>query len=470
MSSRISRRAVLRGAGVALTLPWLESLARPARAQSFSAPKRFIAIFLPNGAPELWKPPTVGAGTDWQLSSVLEPLASLKSKVTVLSGLETGSVANADGSATFEPPSRQAGAWLTCEDARALRTALMVPDANGVSVDQMLAAHPSFATKTWLPSLQIGLSSSMSYCDGQPCSLSRSVSWKTQTTPLYKTVDPGQLFNQLTGNGPISASEARLAARKSVLDTVLESAVATRARANSSDQYRIDEFMDSMRTVELKLSAAPPVTSCSPPPSAVFPVVGGTVGYTQDTDQYKKAVHADLMNDLLVFALQCGCTSIASYMLEDEHSGFAYDFVAKRQFGALTSTATAAPCGSWQGAMQGDKDEFASIVHWHVGKVAELCGRLDAIREADGRTLLDNSVVLLGAATHGTSYSAADLPTLLVGGGGDSLKTDQHLALGNRPLRDLHYTLMNGVYGLGVTSYGVNRTGAPLAMIPELLT
>ncbi|HEY3664924.1 MAG TPA: DUF1552 domain-containing protein, partial [Polyangiaceae bacterium] len=158
--SLISRRTVLRGAGVALALPWLESLAGPASAQSAAAPKRFVAVFLPCGAPELWRPPVAGVGPSWQLSSVLDRLASLKPKVTVISGLETGSVFNADGSNFVNPPDgRTPGAWLTCTDPTATRKSLMVAEANGISVDQVMAAHPLFAGQTALPSLQIGLSS-----------------------------------------------------------------------------------------------------------------------------------------------------------------------------------------------------------------------------------------------------------------------------------------------------------------------
>ncbi|HEY3668565.1 MAG TPA: DUF1552 domain-containing protein, partial [Polyangiaceae bacterium] len=339
-----SRRAVLRGAGVALSLPWLESLVRPASAQVSSAPKRFIAFFLPCGAPELWKPPSVGVGAAWQLSSVLAPLAPLKPKLAVISGLENGSAFNQDGSPSVEPSnSRDPGGWLTCVDAAAVRKKLNLPalaDANGISVDQVMAAHPLFVGKTPLPSLQVGLSSSQTSCDFGPCSLTRSVSWKDTTTPLYKIVDPGLLFDKLTGAGPGTGNAspaARRDAQKSILDAVRESAAVARGRLSSSDRARMDEFLTSVRSVEQRVADVGTSACATPPSRPTFPFVDG-VSFSHNTGGYDKSVHFDLMNELLALGLQCDGTRVASYMLEDERSAFLYDFIPRRTFTALTST------------------------------------------------------------------------------------------------------------------------------------
>lgn len=467
----------MRGAGVALALPWLESLARPAGAQVAATAKRFVAIYLPNGAPDIWLPPAAGVGAAWQLSSVLEPLAPLKSKVAVISGLENGSAFNADANPSVEPSNgRLAGGWLTCTDGAALRRQLGlhdVVDVNGISVDQIMAASAAFAEKTMLPSLQIGLSSMQSYCDGEPCSWSRSVSWQTHTTPLYKTVDPTVLFNQLAGVWPAPDSalpSARLDARQSVLDAVQESAAVARARLSASDKQRLDAFLDSVRSIEKRL-ATDVVSGCAMPPSKPdFPAVDGA-SFSANTGGYDKSVHFDLMNELLALALQCDRTRIASYMLEDSRSDFVYDFVPQRTFGALTSAPSTGFCGDWYAVgPNGSQDDYASLVYWHIGKVAAFCQRLDGMIEENGRSVLDNSVVFLGASMHGADHAANRLPALVVGSGGGSLKTDQHLALTMRPLRDFYFTLMNGVYDIGATDFGVNLTGAPIAPINELLT
>ena len=473
MKLPISRRAVLRGAGVALALPWLESWPRLARAAAAAPIKRFLPIFLPNGAPELWKPLLAGSGAAWQLSSVLEALTPLKSKLTVISGLENGSVFNADGGGSVEPAhGRQPGAWLTSTDPGAKRIQLNVPEANGISADQVMAAHQAFAGLTPIDSLQVGLSTVLSYCDGQPCSNSRSVSWNTETTPMYKTVDPKLLFDKLTGVWPTSSEpggSSRRQRRLSAVDAVLQSAAVARARLSASDKLRLDQFLDSVRSVEKKLANGADPLGCPPLPAApVFPDVAPD-SFKQSTASYTKGAHADVMNQLVALAFQCDLTRIISYMLEDERSEFTFNELPRRLFTVNGSTPTTGTCPEWHGgAMHGSQDDFATIVHYMVGKVAGLCQLLANIPEGDSN-VLENSVVYLAAATHGSNHSAAQLPALLIGSGGGALKTDQHVDLSKRPMRDLYFTLMNGVYGLGVADFGVNKTGAPIAMISELL-
>ncbi|HEY3667645.1 MAG TPA: DUF1552 domain-containing protein, partial [Polyangiaceae bacterium] len=226
---------MLRGAGVALSLPWLESLApRVLRARTTDIRRRFLPIYLPNGSHDFWLPASAGSGDAWQLSSILKPFgASLKSKLNVLGNLENGSVFNSDGTPHVEPShGRLSGAWLTCVDAAAVRAQLGLDEANGISVDQVLAQHDAFKGKTPLASLQVGLSTPLGSCDGEPCSSNRSVSWAGPTQPMYTAVDPLAVFNQLvaatpqpdpTGAAAIEAQK-RLSRNKSVLDAVLENA------------------------------------------------------------------------------------------------------------------------------------------------------------------------------------------------------------------------------------------------------
>jgi Protein of unknown function (DUF1552) len=471
----LSRRAVLRGAGVALALPWLESLLpRAAQAQASRPPARFLPIYLPNGAPDIWKPQTTGVGAAWTLSSMLEQLTPLKSQVTVLSGLENGSVFNADGSPFVEPAhGTQPGAWLTCEDAIAVAKRLGVQEANGISVDQIMATHPAFAGTTPLASLQVGLSTTYSSCDGRQCSNSRSVSWKAETKPLYKLVDPTKVFNLLAGVTstvpPGQTTPNDRAADNSVLDAVLESASSVRPKLSAHDKLRMDEFLDSVRAVEQRVNAVPPMPAvCQGPAAPNYPEVTPD-GIRQTTPTYDKGTHANLMNDLVAWAFQCNLTRVVSYMLEDEDSEFVYDNVPLRHFTATSSTPATGVCGDYSSAQHGQLDSYATITWWNVDKVSQLCQKLAQLPEANGRSVLDNSVIFLGSCMHGSNHSCFDLPSLLVGGGGGALKTDQHLDLGNRPMRDLYFTLMNGVFDLGVTDFGVNRTGKPLAMIDQLL-
>ena len=136
--------------------------------------------------------------------------------------------------------------------------------ANGITADQVLAQSPAYATATAKQSMQVGLSTVYSYCDGKDCSVSRSISWKSATEPMYKDVDPGTIFDAIvgaTGKGSGGTPDPQAAQRKlvgkSVLDAVLENANRTRATLGTADQQKLDQFLSSVRTVE------PNVTSTS---------------------------------------------------------------------------------------------------------------------------------------------------------------------------------------------------------------
>jgi hypothetical protein len=482
MSRFLSRRALLRGAGVTLALPWLESLwPKAVRAQAAGPIRRFLPVFLPNGASEHWWPAAAGSGSAWQLSPVLEPFgASLKPKLNIVTGLENGSVFNADGSPNIDPShARLAGAWLTCMNAAAERLRLDRDEANGVSVDQIVAQHEAFAEKTALGSLQLGLSTPLADCENEPCSSSRSVSWATSTQPMYKLVNPLYVFNQLVRAQPMTADGAaaleaqkRFARNKSVIDAVLENARRTRTRLGASDQHRMDEFLDSVRGVERRVtgvSASMGGLECTLSQAPTLAVEQSELAPRQTTETYDKGLHADAMNDLVAMAFECDITRVISYMLEDERSEFTYDHVQVRAFTPEGSTPATGVCPEYHAAQHRGGDEFASITWWNVGKVAELCRRLDRIEEAPGVSVLDNCVVLFGGCMQGGSHRADDLPVALIGGRNLGLKNDQHVVLERRPLRDLYTTLLNSVFGLGVEPFGQNLTGAPPVTIAELL-
>jgi Protein of unknown function (DUF1552) len=488
MNRLLSRRTILRGAGVALTLPWLESLApRTARA-AVDVRQRFLPIFLPNGASEIWAPATPGVGAAWQLSSVLAPLESLKAKLSVLSHMENGTSFNADRASKVEPShGRQPAGWLTCTDPAVVGAALGLDEANSTSVDQLVAKF--LAGKTPLESLQVGLSTTSSNCDGNPCSNSRTVSWSAKNKPMYKSVDPLEVFNKLVGvtmptvpdTGMVDAEAMkRIALNQSVLDSVIANTNATKSRLGKQDQQRLDDFLDSVRAVEKKATSASSGMGglgCTP---IAKPVLGdpnkpvSNDNYAkQNSATYNKGTHADIMNDLIVMAFQCDATRVISYMLEDERSEFTYDHVRRRTFTQDTSTETAGNCPEYHGGGQhGTQDDFATITWWNVGKVAALCGKLDQIVEENGKTVLDNTLVMFGGAMHGSDHACKELPLVLIGSGGGVFKTDQHVALGNRWLRDLHHTVMKDMYGMSgaaVDGFGAVRADVPRGSISEIL-
>jgi hypothetical protein len=483
MRRALSRRALLRGAGVALALPWLPSLApRTSRAQELDMPRRFLPVFLPNGASDLWRPSSAGRGDEWKLSSVLEPFgASLKSKLSVVTNLENASVFNEDGSPIEPSHSRLAGAWLSCVNAAEVRTQLGSTEANGITVDQLLAQHAVFKDQTAIASLQVGLSTPLGSCETEPCSSSRSISWASGTQPMYKLVDPLEIFERLVGvvqpNDPTepAALEAskRALREQSVLDAVLENAERTRARLGTSDRRRMDEFLESVRAVERRVtgvSAGMGGLACSTRAAPTMTKVEqSALAPRQTTESYDKGQHADAVNDLIAMAFECDATRIISYMLEDERSEFTYDHVEERAFTVDGSSPKGGPCPEYHLAQHAGGDVFATVTWWNVGKVAELCRKLDAIAEAPGISVLDNCVVLFGGCMHGGNHQATELPLALVGGGNLGLQTDQHVVLEERPLRDLYLTLLREVYGADVEDFGQNVGGVPPTTIVELL-
>ncbi|MET0387304.1 MAG: DUF1552 domain-containing protein [Polyangiales bacterium] len=463
----LGRRQVLRAAGVALTLPWLESLApRVARAQPTAAPRRYISLYFPNGTADFWRPKQAGVGVGWSLSPILAPLADVKRYVTVLS--------NVSNTSTFgghvEPSHSNccAAAW-TCVKANGDGK-----NHSGISVDQVIA-HAIGKTNP-LPSIQVGLSTLDSYTDGLPGQHSRSISWKNATEPLYKIVNPQALFDRLTGEAASSnTSDAaavmrRKALRASVLDYVRDQTARLTPKLGVSDRKRLDQFLTSVRSLEqrvadpgMQLEAA----TCTKRerPGDVY-AVGNVPG------NYSRDQHAGVMIDLVVMALACDMTRVVSFMLDDARSDFVYNFLTQRTFNDDGSEAGNGAVGGYHGAQHaGDRNNgFATIGHWNAQKAAQLAAKLMAVPEGDGN-LLDNTVITFASGMHGGNHDPANLPVALIGGGGKLasgtvLKTDRHILFEQEQrLADVHLTLMQRVFGLPDAAFG--SSSGPIAALTE---
>src|SRR5258708_7488628 len=213
ISKTISRRAILRGGAVALSLPWLETLS-PRSAKAAAAPvRRYLSMYFPNGsADKFWLPPMPGTGSGWSISPILEPLLPSKKYMTVL-----GSVGNyASFGGKLADPSHGtncAGAWHCFDPRQSTATSA----GGGISVDQVIAKQIGSLTR--LPSLQVGLSTLDSSCDGTPCAHSRSISWAGPNMPLYKIVNPQAVFDRQVAASepaPRHGPTSRMAHRKHV--------------------------------------------------------------------------------------------------------------------------------------------------------------------------------------------------------------------------------------------------------------
>ncbi|HEX2877909.1 MAG TPA: DUF1552 domain-containing protein [Polyangiaceae bacterium] len=473
-----SRRTVLRGAGVALALPCLESLApRSVRAQAASYPKRLVVVYLPCGAPPaLWDPTSAGQGAAWELSPILQPFANLKSRCTVLTGVENYSAYDTVPDNLGQAHGRRPGCFLTCANVVELLSQLPfdqpVSDINGTSADQVIAQHASLVGQTPLNSLQLGLGTTDNSCDGPPCSYSRNISWRAPTEPAWPEIDPGTAFDHIIGanSGYPTLTPEELQRRRvldhSILDYVQESAETLAPHLSTQDRSRVEEFLQSVRNVEQRIDgvAAGPVCGARERPTLV-----AEFGISQDVPGgYSKAEHSAIMNDLIVMALQCDTTRIVSHMLEHERSEYWYD-VPVEAF--VDEPATFGVAGNYHGSAEGNVNNFATITRWNAGQVAALCQRLAEIEDAPGVSVLDNTLVML-ASSLSHFEDGADLPVILCGNLGGVFKTDQHVAFPvspGRPLRDLYFTIMNQGFGLTETDFGNNENNVPISYITEIL-
>jgi hypothetical protein len=476
-----TRRQVLSGAGIALSLPWLETFApRTAQAQAAAAKKRYIALYQPNGTAQYWAPTGSGSGTGWTLSPLLQPLQAQKSNLLVF-----GNIAN---HAVYNGQTYTNSIGLGSHGADGASTWTSVPvsgsgnNNNGISVDQViagiLAGRPD---KTYLPSLQVGLSTYNSSGDGLPLQHSRSIAWKSATEPLYKTVNPQAVFDQLvagrpTGGGPAAmpdpAADRRRMLKKSALDYILGSSSSLKLRLSTSDQTRLDQFMTSVRTLETQVTAVAstmPVASCPPAPARPAAPLG--VGMTPAG--YNRGDHADVMIDLVAMAIECDITRVVSFMLDDCRSEFAYNFLFERSFtptGSMPNPANI-PVGSYHALQhQGDRNNnltpgFATIGWWNSTKASQLATKLAAVTEGAAGTMLDNTVIVFASGMHGGDHLNTNIPVALLGSAGGILKQDTLTSVSTQiQLSDVHFTILQKVFGYTGTSFGVGKS-----IVPDIL-
>jgi hypothetical protein len=477
-----TRRQVLRGAGVSLALPWLETFApRTANAQAAAsaAKKRYVVMYFPNGSAEFWKPTATGTdvaqGDNWQLSPILAPLQPLKKYVTVMSNV---SYAQA-GLMNANPSHGQlCQAMVTCA----------IPDLNpavaqaGVSVDQLIAG--AIGTGSTFKSLQVGLSTMDSYTDGTHPANSRSLSWASATEPLYKVINPQAVFDSLVGPANAAAGMSTAAdpaamkrqmLKKSALDYITAEATSLKGRLSQSDGVRLDGFLASVRDIEgrvlnvnAQLTQGCMVGTRPPLAYTTSAFVGSGSGAVMAG--YDRNAHADVMIDLVVMALQCDLTRVVSFMLDDARSDFPYIFLKLRNFttaGSVEATASvtngniSSGLAGFHGLQHaGDtNDGFATINYWLTAKAAALATKLMMSGEG-GTNILDNTTIHYGSGMHGGNHQGINLPLALIGGHGSALKTNAYLPWPQKQtLQNVHLTIMQKVFGMASQTSFAGSTG-----------
>ena len=403
--SRFSRRTLLRGAGVTLALPWLESLAVGA-----TFPRRFAVLFLGNGinGKHWW---AKGAGAQMELGKSLAPLEKLKHKLNFVHGLF-----NKPSTAVGIHPGQTGGllSGAPLQKGSVIRA--------GVSMDQVLAER--LGQETVQPSLVLGCEAPNTGFHETNYSLAYSshLSWQSPSSPVPLELYPALAFDSLFED----RGGKRL---RGILDAVRDDAAGLHRRLASADRAKLDEYLTSVRDVEKRVAPlrAPPARIAAPdrPPP----------GLPEDLREHMK-----LMCDVVALAFQSDRTRVASLLLSRDLSGLVYPFLDVRDAHHSVSHRDLS-------------DDYERITRYHVSQLAYLAARLEAMPEGDA-TVLDHSCLLfLSNMWAGWKHDNTRLPVLTVGGLGGALATGRVLDYYDRPdeqrkLCSLYLSLMDR---MGVT-------------------
>ena len=436
----LSRRTVLRGLGAAIALPMLEAM-MPMRALAGSvagkAPTRMAFLFVPNGAhmPD-WTPTAEGANFD--LPYILKPLQPHKNELLVLSGLaQDKGRSNADGGGDH---ARSAGSWLTCSqplknEGSQIRT--------GISADQLAAQTAGKSTR--FASLELGLEPGRQggKCDtGYSCAYSNNISWRNETTPMTREINPRLVFERLFANELPKelgdGAKRRAIYKKSILDFVLGDAKALSAKVGGHDKQKLDEYLASIRDIELRVEQAEKMVASADTSAAAGYEVPESI-----PESYEE--HARIMCDMMVLALQSDTTRVCTFMLANEGSNRSY-----RNIGV----------GDGHHSLshhQGDhakQMKIRDINRFHVQQFAYILNKMRSIKEGDG-TLLDNSMLVYGGGlADGDRHQHDDLPLILAGGGGGTIQPGRHIRYSQEtPMANLLVSML-GRMGSPVDSFG----------------
>jgi hypothetical protein len=432
----ITRRTLLRGVGVTMALPWLESLpsfGESAGGKPAAAPKRFAALFMGNGiSPKNWW--AQGAGPSMQLSKSLQPLAPLRSRLNVVSGLF-----NKHATGVGIHPG-QTGNILS---GAALKKGAVL--RGGVSVDQVLAAR--LGEETAQPSLVLGCEQPITGYHETNFSMAYSshISWQDAHSPVPMEVYPSLAFDSLFDN----QGSRRL---QSVLDRVKEQAAALSRQVGRADRAKLDEYLTSVREVEKRVTRARGDRTKAAGRAKDRGLPLGAMKRPDNGLPEDVREHMRLMCDVIALAFQTDRTRVATLLLCRDLSGLFYPFLGVRTAHHPTSH-------------DDNSDAYERVTRYYVGQLAYLAGRLAKMPEGDS-TVLDNSCLMfVSNMWSGSRHDSRKLPVLLVGGLGGGLKTGRVLDYAGRPeperkLCGLYLSLMDR---MGVKAGRFGDAAAPLA-------
>jgi hypothetical protein len=431
-----SRRGFLRGAGMALAIPWMESLVAPwsrafaagkATSNAAGPPRRMAVLYVPNGMHmPAWQPENEGLLDD--LPPTLKPLESMKSECMVLSGLAIdGGRAHYDGPGDH---ARAMASFLTA--AHPVKTHGKDIRA-GVSVDQEAAARATY--KTRFASLELGCDDSAQAgdCDsGYSCAYSSNISWRTPNSPLTKETDPRAVFDRLFGSGGAAghSDAVHRQEQRSLLDFVSDDARDLQSRLSGSDRRKLDEYLYAVRDVERRVAEGQPLAGRKPAQASRAP--GGFVRPNERPRDFAR--HVRLLMDMMLLAFQTDSTRIITLVFANEGSNRSYPEIGVPHAHHELSH---------HGGDRHKQEGIAKINLFHTGQLAYFLERMGNTSEG-GSNLLDHSMVLYGSGiSDGDRHNHDNLPILLAGRGGGTLKPGRHVRFPfNTPMANLYVGML----------------------------
>jgi hypothetical protein len=418
----LSRRTVLKGAGVTLALPFLEAMvpAATALSQTAATPKLRAGFFyLPHGAiqgnttlgaaGDRWTPS--GSGASFKLNTIMQPLEPFRKYVSTV-----GNLVNAASAGSVH--TRNPGTWLNCSNP-------------SITIDQIIAKKIGYNTR--LTSLEVASETTITQRGGNGVSTGRTISFGDANTPLDPEFDPRKIFLLLFGQKYATQNLSQLQQTSSLVDLIMSDTKALQGTLGASDKAVLENYLESVRKLEMQTQAreaeAKNFTAALTASNTRIPDVP-----TGPLDAFADQVK--LIFDLVALAFQADITRVASYFMAGEGSNRQYPFIGiADSFHPLSHHAN-------------DPDRIGKLVKiqaWHMEKFAEFLQKMASSPDGDG-TLLDHSIFLYGSNMgNSDSHSNWPIPTLIVGGGNGRMKLGgQHIAPSQRtPLANVHLTLLN---------------------------
>jgi hypothetical protein len=410
----LSRRTVLKGAGVALALPFLDAMVPAATAQSRTAAAgklRAGFFYIPHGAimgntahgPAMDRWTASGSGADFKLNVIMEPLEPFKKYVSTIGNLVNAASA---GSVHTKNP----GTWLSCSNP-------------AVTLDQLIAKK--IGQETTLPSMQISSETTTQQAAGNGVATAATVSFRDANTPLPMEYNPKKVFNELFG---VTTPKERVEIARetdSLLDMILDRTKTLQNQLSPGDRRTLDGYLESVREVErqTQLIAAQDTSKMNIPERPV-----GV------QDEFDKQV--DLLFDLATIAYQADITRVVSYIMVAEGTNQTYNHIGvPDSFHPVSHHAN-------------DIERINKLVKiqtWHMDRFAAFVKKMSETPDGDG-SLLDHSIFMYGSNMgNSDQHGNYPIPTVIVGGGNGKLKQGgQHIVMPERtPFANVHLTLLN---------------------------